>query len=112
MVASCVLAVVASHAALGSEDAQKRRSSWFPTYTDRSEAPEMWDGIGRALRQAGVSQDIATVRARPTAMWSAHVELRSRNGEPSRRAVVGNAGPAWTVLCVTSEVEDCSRYNP
>jgi hypothetical protein len=108
----CVLAVVASNCALGSEASPKFPSDPFPSYTNRSQVPEMWDGITQALRESGVPNEIAAIRVRPTALWSAHVELRSTKGQAARRAVVGNPSKGWTVLCVTSDVEDCSRYNP
>jgi hypothetical protein len=108
----CVLALAASNLALASEDSQKRLSTWFPTYTNRSQVPEMWDGITQALKEAGVPNHIVTIRVRQTAMWSAHVELKPRKGETAQRAVVGYPLNGWKVLCVTSDVEDCSRYNP
>jgi len=106
-----MLALAASNSVFGSEESQKRLATWFPTYTSRSEVPELWDGISQALRKAGVPNDIVTIRVRQTAMWSAHVDLKPSKSETSKRAVVSNPMNGWKVLCVTSSVEDCSKYN-
>lgn len=108
----CVLTLAASNLALGSDDSEKRLSTWFPIYTSRSQAPELWNGITEALRKEGVPNDVVAIRVRQTAVWSADVELKPRKGEHSRRVVVSNPMNGWKVLCVTSSVEDCSKYNP
>jgi len=108
----CVLALAASNFAFGSDDSEERLSTWFPTYTSRSQVPELWDGIAEALRKEGVPNDIAAIRVRQTAVWSASVELKPTKGESPRRAVVSNGMNGWKVLCVTSNVEDCSKYKP
>lgn len=82
----------------------------FPTYTNRSEVPEMWDGIAAALRQACLPDAIAAIRVRQSAVWSAHVDLKPVAGKPPIRAIVSFELNDWKVLCVTSEVQDCSKY--
>jgi hypothetical protein len=82
----------------------------FPTYTNRSENPEVWDGIAEALRKAGLANAIAVIRVRESGVWSAHVELEPMSGQPPLRAVVSFDLNNWKVLCFTSEVQDCSKY--
>ena len=82
----------------------------FPVYTDRSQNPGTWDGIAEALKRAGVNNAIVAVRVRPTAVWTAHVDLAPDNRRPPRQAIVSSDLKTWKVLCVTSKTEDCSRY--
>ena len=82
----------------------------FPVYTDRSQAPAVWDATAKALQRAGVDNAIAAIRVRQSAVWSAYVDLKSDHREPALRAIVSFDGNAWKVLCITSKAEDCSRY--
>ena len=98
-------------AATGADDRPERRiKTMFPTYTNRSENPEVWDGIAGALRNAGLSDAIAAIRVRESAVWSSHVDLKPMSGRPPVRAIVSFNLNKWTILCFTSEVEDCSKY--
>jgi hypothetical protein len=82
----------------------------FPTYTNRAENPEVWNGIAEALRKAGLPNAIAVIRVRESGVWSAHVDLQPMSGRPRLRAVVSFDLNSWKVLCFTSEVQDCSKY--
>ena len=82
----------------------------FPTYKNRSENPEVWDGITEALRKAGLPNAVAAIRVRESGVWSAHVDLKPMSGQPPVRAVVSFELNNWKVLCFTSEVQGCSYY--
>jgi hypothetical protein len=90
----------------------------FAVYRDRAEAPEIWDGAEEALRKAGVADTVVAIRPRPTALWSAHVDLAPPRGAKTRRAIVtwgerpdrNHPRGIWKVACLTSEIEDCSRF--
>src|SRR5262245_19085980 len=69
-----------------------------------------WQSAERALRDTGISSPILTMRYRGTERWTAHVILAPMPNQPQIRAVVGDGVPAWSVLCVTSEVEGCRMY--
>ena len=82
----------------------------FPTYASRAQIPAMWDEIAVALRNADVSDDIVTVRVRPTAVWTARIDLRENSARGARWAIVGFERDTWKVLCVTSPTQDCRAY--
>lgn len=105
-----VLAFAASAFAAGPGSPQPLGKAAFPTYTERSQIPEMWDGITEALRKAAVPDTVAAIRVRESAVWSAHVDLKPMNGQSPRRAIVSFDLNHWKVLCVTSELQDCSQY--
>jgi len=105
-----VHALGASGLAAGADGSQPLAGAAFPTYTNRSENPEAWDGIAEALRKAGQPDAIAAIRVRQSAVWSAHVDLMAVSGKPPVQAVVSFDLKRWNILCVTSEVQDCSRY--
>jgi hypothetical protein len=81
-----------------------------PIYTERSQAPAIWDGVAEALKRAGVNNAIVAIRARPTAVWTAHVDLAPDNRQRARRAIVSSDLKTWKILCMTTATEDCSRY--
>jgi hypothetical protein len=106
-----VLAFAASAFAAAPDDrTQPQAKPLFPTYTNRAENPEVWDGIAEALRKAGLPNTIAVIRVRESGVWSAHVDLQPMSGQPPIRAVVSFDLNKWKVLCFTSEVQDCSHY--
>ena len=82
----------------------------FPVYTERSRNPRMWDGIANALKRAGGNNAIVAIRVRPTAVWTAHVDLAPDNRRQARRAIVSSDLKTWTILRMTSETEDCYPY--
>ena len=104
-----VLALATSVFAAAADGPQPLAKERFPTYTNRAENPEVWDGIAEALRKAGLPNDIAAIRVRQAGVWSAHVDLKSASGQPLR-AIVSFDLNNWKVLCFTSEVQDCSKY--
>ena len=106
-----VLALAASVFAAASDGRlQPRTKALFPAYTNRSENPEVWDGIAAALTKAGVPNAIGVIRVRESGVWSAHVDLKPMSGQPPLRAVVSFDLNKWRVLCITSKVQDCSKY--
>ena len=104
------LAFAAGAFAAGSDQPQPAAKLIFPTYTNRSDNPEVWDGVAEALKNAGHSNAIAAIRMRASAVWSAHVDLKPAIGQPPLRAIVSFDLNHWKVLCITSKDEDCSRY--
>ena len=82
----------------------------FPTYTDRAQVPQLWDGIAEALRNAGLPDAIAAIRVRESAVWTAHVDLKPVQDQPPLRAMVSFDMNAWKIFCVTSEPQGCSKY--
>ena len=106
-----VLAFAASaFAATPDDHPQLQTKASFPTYTNRSENPEVCDGIAEALRKAGLPNAIAAISVRESGVWSAHVDLKPMSRQPPLRAVVSFDLYNWKVLCFTSEVQDCSKY--
>ena len=105
-----VLAFAANVFATAPDVPQPLTKVIFPTYTNRSENPEVWDGIAEALRKAGLPDAIAVIRVRESGVWSAHVELKPMSGQSPVRVVVSFDLNNWKVLCFTSEVQDCSKY--
>src|SRR4030095_7241707 len=105
-----VLVFAAAVFAAAPDAPQPLGKALFPTYTNRSENPDMWDGIAEALRKSGLPDAITAIRIRQSAVWSAHVELKPMNGQPPVRAIVSFDLNTWKVVCSTSEVEDCSKY--
>ena len=85
-------------------------TAMFPIYTERYQNPTTWDGIAEALKRAGVNNAIVAIRVRPTAVWTAHVDLKPDDRRPAWRAIVSSDLKTWKVLCMTSATEDCSRY--
>ncbi len=52
----------------------------FPTYMNRAENPEVWDGVAEALTKVGLPNAIAVIRVRESGVWSAHVDLMPMSG--------------------------------
>ena len=105
-----VLAFAASALAAAPDGRPQPLTKAFPTYTNRSENPEVWDGIAEALIKAGLPNAIAVIRVRESGVWSADVDLQPMSGQLPLRAVVSFDLNKWKVLCFTSEVQDCSKY--
>ena len=111
-------AVIALACGTSAVDAVSDPRDAFPVYRDRAEAPEIWDGAEGALRKAGVADAVVAIRPRQTALWSAHVDLAPSRGAKPRRAIVtwgekpdrDHPRGLWKLACLTSEIEDCSRF--
>ncbi len=82
----------------------------FPVYTDRSQNPEVWDGVAGALTKAGVPNTIAAIRIRQTAVWTAHVDLKPIDHQPPPRVIVSRDLNTWKVLCLESGPKACAKF--
>ncbi len=82
----------------------------FPVYTDRSQNPEVWDGVAGALTRAGVPNAVVAIRTRQTAVWTAHVDLKPVDNRPPPHVIVRSDLKTWKVICLESGPQACAKY--